>query len=120
MLREAIIALENKSNHAGMGEHCVIIGGGHAAGEATAALRKEGFRGDGTLISGGPYLPYHRPPLSKTFLAEHLAPDALLIRPAESYASLGIRASLGRRAVEIDREHRFVTLEDGEELAYTA
>src|SRR3954447_18564469 len=104
MLREAIIALENKSNHRGMGEHCVIIGGGHAAAEATAALRKEGFRGDVTLISEEPYLPYHRPPLSKTFLADHLAPDAILIRPAETYASLGIRTLLGRRAIEIHRE----------------
>jgi 3-phenylpropionate/trans-cinnamate dioxygenase ferredoxin reductase subunit len=103
-----------------MREHCVIIGGGHAAAEATSALRKEAFTGDITLVCDEPYLPYHRPPLSKTFLADHLPPEAIFIRNAESYAAAGVTTLLGRRAVEIDREARSVALDDGREVAYSA
>ena len=103
-----------------MGEHCIIIGGGHAAAEATSALRKEGFTGDITLVCDEPYLPYHRPPLSKTFLADRLPPEAIFIRNADSYAAAGVTTLLGRRAVEIDRGGRSVRLDDGQEFAYSA
>src|SRR5436305_1655524 len=99
---------------------CIIIGGGHAAAEATTALRKEGWAGDITIVCEESYLPYHRPPLSKTFLADQVAPEAIFIRNAESYAQASVNLLLGRRAVEIDRTKRIVRLGGGETLPYTA
>jgi 3-phenylpropionate/trans-cinnamate dioxygenase ferredoxin reductase subunit len=101
-------------------EHCIIIGGGHAAAEATTALRKEGFKGDVTLICEEPYPPYHRPPLSKTFLADQVAPEALFIRNAESYGQAGVNLRLAERVVGIDRATRSVRLSGGEVLPYSA
>lgn len=97
---------------------CVIIGGGHAAAEATVALRKEGFAGDITVVCGEPYLPYHRPPLSKTFLADQMKPEAIFIRNGEGYAQAGVKLLLGRRATGIDRAKRSVSLDGGEEIGY--
>src|SRR5438552_13201479 len=88
-------------------QSCIIIGGGHAAAEATVALRKEGWAGGITVMCGEPYLPYHRPPLSKTFLADQVAPEAIFIRAAEGYAQAGVTLLLGCRASGIDRvDHR--------------
>jgi 3-phenylpropionate/trans-cinnamate dioxygenase ferredoxin reductase component len=101
-------------------EHCIIVGGGHAAAEATAALRKQAFQGSITVICEEPYLPYHRPPLSKTFLADQVGIESLNIRNQESYARAGVDLRLGRRAVEIDRRRQAVRLDDGETLPYSA
>jgi 3-phenylpropionate/trans-cinnamate dioxygenase ferredoxin reductase subunit len=98
---------------------CVIIGGGHAAAEATTALRKEGWTGDITVVCEEPFLPYHRPPLSKTFLADRVAPEAIFIRNAETYLQAGIRLVLARRATAIDRASRSIRLDDGETLGYS-
>src|SRR5437764_14315888 len=99
---------------------CIIIGGGHAAAEATTALRKEGWAGDITIVCEESYLPYHRPPLSKTFLADQVAPEAIFIRNAESYAQADVTLLLGRTAARIDRPQRRVHLADGESLPYSA
>jgi 3-phenylpropionate/trans-cinnamate dioxygenase ferredoxin reductase subunit len=50
----------------------VIIGGSHGGGEAAFRLRQGGFVGNIALLSAEPYLPYHRPPLSKAFLADEV------------------------------------------------
>jgi 3-phenylpropionate/trans-cinnamate dioxygenase ferredoxin reductase subunit len=101
-------------------EHCVIIGGGHAAAEAVPALRKEGFAGAITLIGEEPYHPYHRPPLSKTFLADQVAAEAIYIRNPENYAEARVGLRLGCRAIAIDRDGRHVRLDDGGSIPYSA
>ena len=56
------------TTQASNGQHCVILGGGHAAASLCQALCKAGWAGDITLVSAESQPPYHRPPLSKTFL----------------------------------------------------
>ena len=46
----------------------VIIGAGHAAGQAAASLRQAKFEGDITIIGDEAHIPYQRPPLSKAYL----------------------------------------------------
>ena len=48
----------------------VIIGGGHAGCACAKALRHEQFNGEIVLISNESELPYHRPPLSKSFIKD--------------------------------------------------
>ncbi|WP_321938149.1 NAD(P)/FAD-dependent oxidoreductase [Paraburkholderia sp. J8-2] len=98
--------------------HCVIVGGGHAVAQLAASLRQEGWTGPVTLVSAEAVLPYHRPPLSKTFLCGNDCDDTLLIRPREFYEKQAIDVRLGVRARAIDREMRRVTLDDGTSLAY--
>ena len=57
---------------------CVVIGASHAAAEVVSALRKEGWQGDITVFGEESYLPYHRPPLSKTFLLGNQSVEDIL------------------------------------------
>jgi len=99
-------------------ERIVIIGGGHAAAQVAASLRPEGWAGEISLISAEPVLPYHRPPLSKTYLAGAQHSDEILIRPASFYASLNIDVNLGVRVTGIDRRKKIVMLHNGAQLPY--
>ena len=45
-----------------------IIGGGHAAGRLVNNLQHLGYNGNISIYSEEGYLPYARPPLSKSFL----------------------------------------------------
>ena len=54
---------------ASLPESVVIVGAGQAGGETAAELRRQGFTGRVTIVGEEPYVPYKRPPLSKTYLA---------------------------------------------------
>lgn len=96
---------------------CIIIGASHAAAQLTTSLRQEGWDGDVLVISDEPYLPYHRPPLSKTFLAGEKTVDDLLIRPAAFYEKNHIQFKQGR-VTAINRAQQTLSLSDGTQLAY--
>ncbi|HEY2926362.1 FAD-dependent oxidoreductase, partial [Piscinibacter sp.] len=67
-----------------------IVGAGHAGAELAVALRNEGWSGRIVLIGDEPGLPYHRPPLSKAYLAGETAPEGLLLRAAAAYDKAGV------------------------------
>jgi 3-phenylpropionate/trans-cinnamate dioxygenase ferredoxin reductase component len=96
----------------------VIIGGGHAGGEAALALRQGGYTGRILLVSAEAGLPYQRPPLSKAFLQTDIEPEKLLIRAAANFAKADIEMVLGRRVVEIAREKHTLRLDDSTELSW--
>jgi len=96
----------------------VIAGAGYAAGEAAVRVRQGGYAGPVTMIGAEPHLPYHRPPLSKTFLAGEAAQATLLLRPEAAYEKLDIRFVVSTRVTRIDRAAHTVELSDGRELAY--
>lgn len=100
-------------------EHCVIIGGSHAAAQLAASLRQEGWEGAITLIGAEPTPPYHRPPLSKAALSGEKSDSELLIRPAEFYEKNRIDLLLGSTVTAIDREAKKVLLHDGGEIPYS-
>ena len=96
----------------------VIVGGGHAAGQAAASLRQEGY-GDGILIIGEePHIPYQRPPLSKQYLSGEFGLDRVHLRPARFYESKGITVRSGVRVEGIDPNRRRVACSDEEEVVY--
>ena len=95
----------------------VIIGASHAAAQLSVSLRQEGWKGEIVMIGDEPHLPYHRPPLSKTFLSGDKSIQNLLIRPAEFYAKQQIDFLHGP-VVAIDRERKMLTLADGSQMSY--
>lgn len=95
----------------------VIIGGGHAAAQLCASLAEAKYAGSVTLVSDEAHLPYHRPPLSKTFIKDPAA-VAQLLRPEAMYRDAGIACVLGDGAVAIDRAQRQVVLASGRTLPY--
>lgn len=96
----------------------LIIGAGHAAGALAAQLRANGHQGGITLVGDEPWLPYQRPPLSKTFLKEEPDPQTLYLKNAAWYAEQNIGVRTGSSAVAIDRGARQVLLASGERLSY--
>ena len=101
-----------------MPEKIVIIGAGQAAAQAVASLRTEGFDGTLTLVGDEPYLPYQRPPLSKTYLMGTLERERLFLKPEAFYVDARCERVLGVSATKIDRATKTVSLSDGRTLAY--
>ena len=96
----------------------VIIGAGHAAGQAAASLRQEKYEGDITLIGDEAYIPYQRPPLSKQYLAGEHGTEKVFLRPEKFYSDKNITLRANTRATAIDPDAHTVTLEGGEMLDY--
>jgi 3-phenylpropionate/trans-cinnamate dioxygenase ferredoxin reductase component len=100
-------------------EHCIIVGGSHAAAQLAASLRQDGWQGDISIVGDEPLPPYHRPPLSKAYLAGEKHTDQLLIRQATFYENAGIDLVMGTRVTAIDRESRSIALHNGGTIPYT-
>ncbi|MFW6094412.1 MAG: NAD(P)/FAD-dependent oxidoreductase [Pseudomonadota bacterium] len=96
----------------------VIVGGGHAAGQAAASLRQEGFDGEIVILAEEPHIPYQRPPLSKQYLAGEHGLERVHLRPAKFYDDKNIEVRTGVRAQAIDTAARTVTTDTGETIEY--
>jgi len=100
-----------------MNEHIVIVGGGHAAAQLCGALAAAGRSHGVHVVCEEAELPYHRPPLSKTFLkdpAQGLQPH----RAEKWFADAGITLHRVDPAVAIDRSEHLVRLRSGTTLPY--
>jgi len=96
----------------------VIVGGGAAGNAAAEMLRREGYLGSITMLSGDAAPPCDRPNLSKGYLAGTLPPEYVLLRPAEFYKEHNIELKVGVRVTSIDAPARQVVLADGSRLPY--
>ena len=95
-----------------------IVGGGQAGFQTAASLREFGFAGAIQLYCDEPYLPYQRPPLSKTYLKEDAAPDKVYLRPERFFAEKNIVCRTGTRVAAVDRAGHTLTLESGEQASW--
>jgi NADPH-dependent 2,4-dienoyl-CoA reductase/sulfur reductase-like enzyme/nitrite reductase/ring-hydroxylating ferredoxin subunit len=98
----------------------VIVGGGAAGNAAAEMLRREGYCGRITMLSGDETSPCDRPNLSKGFLSGASSDQANLLRSHEFYKEHDIDLRLGTRVVAIDAGARDVQLADGSRQAYDA
>ena len=96
----------------------VVIGGGHAAGQAVASLRQGGFEGDIVVIGDEPFLPYQRPPLSKQYLSGEHGLERVYLRPEKFYEERNITLKLGVRAESLDCTAHTITTSEGETISY--
>lgn len=96
----------------------VIIGAGHAAGQAAASLRQAKFAGPITIIGDETHVPYQRPPLSKQYLAGTQLADKVYLRAEKFYADKDIQLMLDTRATQIDPSTKTINLDNGETIAY--
>lgn len=103
---------------AGTVHRVVIVGAGHAGATGAIQLRSLGYAGSIDLISDEPYLPYHRPPLSKAWLLGKSAGDTIALKPPSFYADQRIALRLGCRVESVDRSQQHARLSDGEVLPY--
>lgn len=96
----------------------VIIGAGHAGSELAVAARQAGWAGSIALIGDEPSLPYHRPPLSKAYLAGSVDAHDIALRPAAAYERAGVSRSAGIGIVAIERASKALVLADGSRMHY--
>jgi len=94
-----------------------IVGTGHAGVQLAASLRQDGFEGELFLIGEETDLPYHKPPLSKTFLKDDV-PELQLLRPEDFYARNRVELLSGRCVSAIDTGGKRLELADGGALAF--
>jgi 3-phenylpropionate/trans-cinnamate dioxygenase ferredoxin reductase subunit len=99
--------------------HIVIVGAGQAGVMTAEALRSGGYAGAITMLGDEPHGPYHRPPLSKAWLAGDITEAQLVMRAPELLAKKDITLRTHARVAAIDRSARQLHLIDGETLHYT-
>ena len=97
----------------------IIIGAGQAGVQTAEALRTLGFAGAIHLLVDEPHVPYHRPPLSKAWLAGEMDAAQLVMRSPEVLARKSIRLRTDCSVQAIDRAAKTVALADGSQLSYT-
>ncbi len=101
-------------------ESVVIVGAGQAGVQTAEALRSGGYTGPITLLGDEPHGPYHRPPLSKAWLAGEMDAAQLVMRAPEMLARKSIDLRTGVCVTAIDRAARHLRLADGSTLPYGA
>ena len=97
---------------------CIILGASHAAAQLAPTLRQQRWPGSISMISNEYALPYHRPPLSKDYLAGTKTAEQILIRPAAVYRKCNVGITMGVTAAAIDRSNKQLLLDDGMALDY--
>jgi 3-phenylpropionate/trans-cinnamate dioxygenase ferredoxin reductase subunit len=96
----------------------VIVGGGLAAASAVEGIRELDKTSPITIISSERELPYHRPPLSKSFLQGKDAVEAVRVHDAAWYSDQKVRVRLGQTARSVHMGKLGVTLETGDRIHY--
>ncbi|MBC8641648.1 FAD-dependent oxidoreductase [Caballeronia sp. EK] len=84
-----------------MQKRLLIVGGSYAACELAAQARESGYAEDILIVSDEQDLPYHRPPLSKSFLKD-VNEELMPLRAEAFYRDKKIDVELGTRVVSID------------------
>ena len=103
-----------------MPQSVVIVGGGAAGNAAAEMLRREGYSGGITMLSGDQSVPCDRPNLSKGYLAGMAPPESNPIRSPDFYREHQIDLRLNARVAAIDTAKQEVQLVDGTREAYDA
>ena len=101
-----------------MNETFVIAGASHAAAMLAPGLRQQGWQGRIVVVGAESSIPYHRPPLSKDYLAGEKTLDEILIRPAAVYEKSEVEFILDTTVDAIDRARKTVRLSTRETLPY--
>jgi len=96
----------------------VIVGGGLAAASAIEGIRELDPKGPITLISAERELPYHRPPLSKTFLAGKDGVETVRVHDVGWYRDQKVKVRLGQMAKSVHMGRQTVAMQSGERVAY--
>ena len=96
---------------------CVIVGASHAGVNCAFNLRKEGWQGKIIIYDIDKNTPYHRPPLSKSYIIDGNL-DSNLLKPLESYDKENITLKLGVKVIAINKDDKTIFLENNIVQAY--
>jgi NTE family protein len=100
-------------------EPIVIVGGGLASARLVRAYRRLGGDAEIVLVSADAEPPYHRPPLSKTYLRGEKEREDVLVEERGFYREHRVDLRLRTVAQSIDTVGRAVTLDSGRAVRYS-
>ena len=86
----------------------LLLGGGLASATAAETLRTAGAEGSIAILCAETSLPYHRPPLSKSFLLNGPDQTNILVHDEAFYRDREIDIHLGARVCRVDVESRTI------------
>ena len=96
----------------------IVVGAGHAGGQAAASLRQAGYDRDILILGDEPHIPYQRPPLSKQYLAGEHGLERVYLRPEKFYSDRNVTIRSGVRVEAVDRSAQTVVTSEGDRLPY--
>ncbi|MEP4115423.1 MAG: FAD-dependent oxidoreductase [Nitratireductor sp.] len=96
-----------------MSKTAIIVGASHGGVQAAVSLRQGGWDGAIRLFSAEDALPYHRPPLSKAFLAGEKTEDQILLRGEAFYRDSDIDLHRGEPVLGLDAAKREIETAKG-------
>lgn len=99
-------------------ERIVIVGGGAAGFAAAEMLRREGYKGNLTILSGDDALPYDRPNLSKDYLAGTAPFEYVPLKADSFYRENNLDVRLSSTVNSLDLRACEVVLSDNERIPY--
>jgi len=103
----------------GSGDRRIVIVGGGAAGFAAAEmLRRRGFAGSVTIVSGDDAAPVDRPNLSKDYLAGSAPEDWVPLRGDDWYSENAIDLKLKSEVTALDTKVNDLTLDNGSKIKF--
>ena len=97
--------------------NAVIVGTGHGGVQVASSLREHGFDGRITMIGEEPDLPYHRPPLSKSYVVSDSA-ELDPLRGAEYFSNNDIELIVGRLVTSVCPSEQVLRLNSGSRVRY--
>ncbi len=96
----------------------LLVGGGLAAGQCAAELRKRGAEGSILLAGREPEPPYERPPLSKEYLRGEAERSDAHVNPASWYEENEVELMTGTNVMSLDAETRTAKLQGGSGVSF--
>lgn len=101
-----------------MSASVLVVGASHAGVQLAARLRERGHEGPITVVGEESPLPYHRPPLSKAYLAGTLTTESMALRPEAFYASRNISLLQGTRVEAVDLDQGTAATSGGATVSF--
>jgi 3-phenylpropionate/trans-cinnamate dioxygenase ferredoxin reductase subunit len=96
----------------------LLIGGGLAAANCAAELRKRGAEGSILLAGREPEPPYERPPLSKEYLRGEAERSDAYVNPPSWYGENDVELLSGTNVMSLDPVARTAKLQGAEEVSF--
>lgn len=96
----------------------LLIGGGIASASAAAELRTQGFEGSVCLVTREADPPYHRPPVTKGYLAGESAREDALVHAPGWWEENGVELLTRTSVMSIDPDSRSALLATKEEVVF--
>src|SRR5687768_4799827 len=96
----------------------LLVGGGLASSAAAEAIRAIDATGSILMLGQEPLRPYHRTPLSKSYLRRERPRVELFARDDGWFAAHGVELRTGRRVAHLDVARRTAFVDDGDEISF--